>query len=351
MRNVPAGQPQPISDRAPISDLQMLACWHCGAKNFVPKKFPPLAVIPCGKCQEGILVPLRLRQFELRRMIGTGGMGVVYEATDVVLQRSVAIKLIHEALARDPEALNAFQREARICGALRHSNIISIYAFEEFADKSYLVMEMASGGSLQTRVEKEERVAELDVLDIGVKIASALASALKKGLLHSDIKPGNILFDADQEPKLVDFGLARRVEESSKENNIWGTPNYMAPEKAASAKESFLSDLYSLAGTLYFALTGKPPFQAETVEEVLDLHRGSPLVPPNQIVPEISHETCDAIVRAMAKNPADRHPSYDAFILDLTSSRSRLLVEKFRQTAGSGNGGKKWWQRFVPGRP
>src|SRR5205823_7973890 len=163
-----------------------------------------------------------------------------------VLERLVAIKLMRKELENDPVALESFYREARACAGLNHTNIIHIYSFDELDGQRYLVMELADRGSLDTRIEKQQRISELQALDIGIKIASALDMALKHNLLHRDIKPGNILFNADEEPKLVDFGLARRVEGEQETTGAWteGTPYYVAPEKIKRERETFLSDMY-----------------------------------------------------------------------------------------------------------
>ena len=157
------------------------------------------------------MMPMQLRQFELRCKIGSGGHGKVYRAFDTILERLVAVKLMRRELENDAAALESFYREARACASLNHTNIIHIYAFDEFEGQRYLVMELADRGSLDSRIEKQQRLDELQVLDVGIKMASALDMALKHNLLHRDIKPGNILFNADNEPKLVDFGLARSV--------------------------------------------------------------------------------------------------------------------------------------------
>ena len=190
-------------------------------------------------------------------------------------------------------------------------------------------MELADRGSLDARIEKLRLLPELDVLDIGIKIASALDMALKYDLLHRDIKPGNILFNADHEPKLVDFGLARKADaEHEVEDVTWGTPYYVAPEKIKREPETFLSDMYSLGATLYHAMTGHVPFDAPTMEEVIVAQVQTPLTPPNLVVPEITQPTSDALVRALAKNPADRFLSYDEFIMALEAARSLLLRQQ-----------------------
>jgi len=325
----------------------MVTCGGCGAKVFIAGDLPPLENTPCTKCGYGIMMPMRLRQFELRDAIASGGMGTVYRAFDLTLEREVAVKLMKRELVDDPKALESFCREARAAAALNHTNIIHIYTFDEHEGQLYLVMELADRGSLDSRIEREGRLAELAVLDIGTKVASALDTALKHNLLHSDIKPGNILFNADGEPKLVDFGLARNTEaDADYDTAIWGTPYYIAPEKINREREDFLSDMYSLAGTLYHALTGHVPFEAPTVEEVIAAHVHTPLTPPNQVVPEITQPASDALMVALAKNPADRFQSFDEFRMALEAARSQLLINQLRSRGDSGAGsGRSWWRR------
>jgi serine/threonine-protein kinase len=209
-------------------------------------------------------------------------------------------------------------------------------------------MELADQGSLDTVIEKLRLLPELKVLDIGIKIAGALDMALKYDLLHCDIKPGNILFNADHEPKLVDFGLARKTDaEMETAEFTRGTPYYVAPEKIKREPETFLSDMYSLGATLYHAITGHVPFDAPTPDEVVQAHVYTPLTPPNQVVPEISQATSDALSRALAKNPGDRFLSYDEFIMALEAARTQLLFQQ-TQAPDPANEPKRmtsWWKR------
>ena len=208
-------------------------------------------------------------------------------------------------------------------------------------------MELADHGSLDARIEKLRLLPELDMLDIGIKIADALNLALKHDLLHRDIKPGNILFNADHEPKLVDFGLARKADvEHEVEDVTWGTPYYVAPEKIKREPETFLSDMYSLGATLYHAMTGHVPFEAPTVEEVIVAQVQTPLTPPNLVVPEITQPTSDALVKCMAKNPAERFLSYEEFIMALEASRSQLVVKQYQSPqAPKSKSLTSWWKR------
>src|SRR5208282_2701648 len=192
-------------------------------------------------------------------------------------------------------------------------------------------------------IEQEGVVDELHVLDVGIKMASALASALKHNLLHRDIKPGNILYNAEGEPKLIDFGLVRDAETDNVwEQHVWGTVYYVAPEKVERKGEDFHSDMYSLGATLYHAITGHVPFEAATNEEVLAAHVQTPLTPPNLVVPAISEATSTALLTAMAKRPDDRFKTYDEMQMALEAARSQLMVRRFSQDDGAAPG-KSWW--------
>jgi serine/threonine-protein kinase len=329
--------------------LKMVECTNCQAKVFIPGDLPPLATEPCKKCGYPIMMPMQLRQFELQSKIASGGQGKVYRAFDTVLQRLVAVKLMRKELENDPIALEGFYREARACASLNHTNIIHIYSFDEFDGQRYLVMELADRGSLDSRIEKQQRIAELEVLDIGIKIASALDMALKHNLLHRDIKPGNILFNSDGEPKLVDFGLARHTEAEPESASVTeGTPYYVAPEKIKRERETFLSDMYSLGCTLYHALTGHVPFEAPTIEELVSAHVHTALTPPNLVIPEVTQRTSDALVKVMAKNPADRFLSYDEFRMEFEAARTYLLFQQVSAQSPANKGLKSktsWWRR------
>jgi serine/threonine protein kinase len=326
--------------------LRMVTCNWCETKVFIPGDLAPLATVPCTKCGHPIMMPLQLRQFELRGLIGSGGMGNVYRAWDTTLERLVAVKLMKRELLEDERARESFYREARACARLNHTNIVHIYTFDEAEGQTYLVMELADRGSLDQRIEKLRALPELDVLDIGIKITSALDMALKHDLLHRDIKPGNILFNEDHEPKLVDFGLAQKTDTEQESDDVtWGTPYYVAPEKIKREPETFLSDMYSLGATLYHALTGHVPFDAPTAEEVVVAQVQKELTPPNLVVPEITQPTSDALVRSLAKNPGSRFLSYDEFRMALEASRSQLLIKQYQGVPQKAKSLTSWWKR------
>ena len=334
--------------------LKMVTCGHCKAKTFIPGGLAPFATVPCTKCAHPVMLPVMMRNFELRTVIASGGMGTVFTAFDVKLQREVALKMMKREIAEDKEIMEAFYREARAGASLNHTNIIHIYSFDEFEGQPYLVMELAGQGSLDQRIETETCVPELDVLDVGIKVSSALATALKHNLLHRDIKPGNILYNSEGEPKLVDFGLARAAESDQvAESFVYGTPQYVAPEKVNRGKETFLADMYSLGATMYHALVGQVPFRSESVdpEEAIQQmtfsHVHTALTPPNQVATHITQLTSDALCRAMEKNPAHRFPTYEDFRMALEEARSCLLVQQVRaaEQADQPASGKSWWRR------
>ena len=313
-------------EETPSKPLKLVNCISCGANAFIPGDLRPLEFAACSKCGGELMMPMMLEHFELNSRIAAGGMGTVYRATDTVLKRDVAIKLMQPELAEDEEGLEAFYAEARAVAQLNHTNIIHVYQFGQLNDQLYLVMELALAGSLDRLIDRHRTVPELQVLDVGIKIASALDTALKQKLLHRDIKPGNILFNADNEPKLVDFGLVAKAGAGvDYSQQIWGTPYYIAPEKLRREPETFLADMYSLAGTLYHALTGHTPFEAPEIDDVVLAHLNKPLTPPRKRVPSITAPTSDAIAHALDKTPAKRYQSYDEFIMALTAARSQLL--------------------------
>jgi len=259
-------------------------------------------------------------------------MGTVYNAFDTMLERTVAIKLMQPQLQQDQEALHGFFREARVVASLNHTNIIHVYAFDYWKEQLFLVMELANNGSLDSWIRGHGTVPELNVLDVGLKMGSALNKALQHNILHRDIQPDNILFDTDGEPKLVDFGLAGSADDQDDSGEIWATPYYIAPEKVRREAETWSADMYSLAGTLYHALTGHVPFEADDMNDVVAAHVHTPLTPPNHVNPKITQPTSDAIFRAMAKDPRDRFQSYDEWIMALTAANSQLMVQQYNIT-------------------
>ena len=195
-------------------------------------------------------------------------MGAVYLGRDMTLNRVVAVKVLKPELVTDQKFMATFLREAEITASLNHPNIVQVYAFGQHEGVYYMVVEYISGGSLDDKIAERGQITELEGIEIGIAVARGLECALQRGgLIHRDIKPGNILFNASNTPKVVDFGLSLSFDTTDHfDGEIWGTPYYVAPEKLEREKETFQSDLYSLGATLFHAMSGRPPYEGEDPE-------------------------------------------------------------------------------------
>ena len=314
----------------PSRAMRRVPCERCGTATFIPANLGTFEYANCQKCGCAVMTPVKLDQFELRAVCGSGGMATVYRAHDEILDRDVAVKLMKPEFADDSDAMNGFFREARHQASFNHTNIVQIYNYGQFKGKKYLVMEVADNGDLDGLIQKHGRVDELYVLDAGIKMSSALELVSKKGLMHLDLKPDNILYNADGEPKLTDFGIARHKDEGRPPGGLVGTPYYIAPERVALGRQDFRSDMYSLGATMFHAITGRVPFDAPSVEETVWMHVKTRLISPRKIISDISKDTDAAILRAMHKDPMKRFDNFEDFRMALEAARSRLLVKRYR---------------------
>lgn len=254
----------------------------------------------------------QLNQFEIERVIGRGGMGVVFKGFDRELHRPVAIKLMSPHLAHNATARKRFEREARAAAAVVHPNVIPIHGVSLFKDQPLIVMPLIAGSSLQAHVEHQGPVETKDIVRIGLQIAAGLSAAHDQGLIHRDIKPANILLEQDVSRVVItDFGLARAADELAMTQTGWlaGTPHYMSPEQARGVSIDARSDLFSLGGVLYFIATGREPFRAEKPIAVLHKICHEPVLPVHQINSDIPVTLANIIERLLEKNPHDRFPS------------------------------------------
>jgi serine/threonine protein kinase len=263
--------------------------------------------------------------YQLERELGQGGMGTVYLAKDSGLNRYVALKILRSDLGDDPSFSRKFLEEVEVTASLAHPNIIRVFTLGEQEGRLYLVMEHLDEPSLENRMDKQTKVSEREVLEIGIGIASALQFAHEEtGLIHRDIKPGNILFGRGNIPKLADFGLAAGARSAlGQQDEIWGTPYYVSPERLLREPEDIRSDIYSLGATLYHAMAGRPPFEAETAEEVAKRHISDRPPPLRSLCPNAQEQTVFTIDKCLARKSSARWESYSALISQLADSLRR----------------------------
>lgn len=265
--------------------------------------------------------------YQLERELGQGGMGTVYLAKDSGLNRYVALKILRSDLGDDPSFSRKFLEEVEVTASLAHPNIIRVFTLGEQEGRLYLVMEHLDEPSLENRMDKQTKVSEREVLEIGIGIASALQFAHEEtGLIHRDIKPGNILFGRGNIPKLADFGLAAGARSAlGQQDEIWGTPYYVSPERLLREPEDIRSDIYSLGATLYHAMAGRPPFEAETAEEVAKRHISDRPPPLRSLCPNAQEQTVFTIDKCLAKKSSARWEGYTELLNQLADALRRLI--------------------------
>ena len=302
------------------ADAQVQSCPACGAPVDTTNA-EPLARVPCPKCGEKFRVERAFDNFVLVETLGVGGMGSVYKARDTSLDRFVALKL----LRRDAEAGHTaqLQQEARVTASVNHPHVVKVFSFGSDHGQFYLVMELVDQGSLDDSIEQRKQLPEAEVLQTAIQVAKGLDAAHAKGLIHRDVKPANILFADPTTAKIVDFGLAGAAEPKT-EGAIWGTPYDVAPERLDNEQEDFRSDIYSLGGTLFHALAGRPPIQEETNSARKLRELKSQPVKLRTVVPTISRETSRIIDRMLAPDPNARFASYQELVEQLESAAQKL---------------------------
>jgi serine/threonine protein kinase len=264
----------------------------------------------------------RLGPYAVRRVIGSGGMGLVLEAEDPHLERPVALKIMHAPLVANESYRQRFLQEARAAAKLDHENIVTIYGAGEERGVLYLAMQFLRGETLDDRLRHEGRLPLADVLRIGREVAAALAAAHDHGLVHRDVKPANIWLEAGSgRVKMLDFGLARvsgaNAARLTGAGVVMGTPGYMAPEQArARSAVDHRCDLFSLGCVLYHASTGRQAFDtSDPVSSLIALATERPL-PPHQVNADVPEALSDLVMRLLEKKPADR------------PAQARLVVEE-----------------------
>lgn len=269
-------------------------------------------------------------RYELLELIGQGGMADVYLAKDIILNRTIAIKILRTSLAKDPIYVTRFQREASAAAALSHKNIVEIYDVGEDEDKYYIVMEYVPGRTLKELILKRGAVHVVEAIDIMKQVVSGIAKAHQLGIIHRDLKPQNILVTDSGVAKIADFGIAsmQSLAQVTQTDVIMGSLHYLAPELARGEKATVQSDIYALGIVFYELLRGEVPFNGESPVNIALKHMQEDLPSLLEFNPSILQSVENIVIKATAKNLNDRYHSASEMLEDLNTCMDRLNEEK-----------------------
>ena len=250
-------------------------------------------------------------RYRLGPVIGRGGMATIHRATDTRLEREVAVKLLRPEVSRDPDLAQRFRREALAATVLRHPNIVACLDTGTDGDQPFLVMDLVEGEDLAARLRRGGRLAAPQVARIGLDIARGLGVAHLRGIVHRDIKPGNILLAADGRAMVADFGIARLAidAEASMPGTTLGSVHYFSPEQARGLTTTPASDVYGLGLVLYESLTGRRAWSGDTTDAIALARVGAAAPSPRAVMPDVPAELDAVVVRALAPEPGDRYPN------------------------------------------
>src|SRR5436190_16334068 len=264
-------------------------------------------------------------RYRITSRIGTGGMADVYCAHDEHLGRDVALKMLHRRFAQDQEFVERFRREASAAAGLSHPNVVGVYDRGEYDGTYYIAMEFLRGRTLKELILQEAPLDQVRALDITVQILRAAGFGHRRGVIHRDFKPQNVIIDDEDRVKVTDFGIARAgASEITETGSIMGTAQYLSPEQAQGTAAEEASDLYSIGVMLYELLTGRLPFDGDSAVAVALRHLTEPPPPLHQLRPDI-HPALEAVVmQALSKEPRERFQDGDAFIAALEHVRPQL---------------------------
>src|SRR3989441_283324 len=315
---------------SPLPDGSVF-CTNCGADARESPSASPAPLDDAGVAKlTRFLREETAGDYEIDRELARGGMGVVYVATEIQLRRRVAIKVLPPALTFGEGAIARFRREARTAAGLDHPNIIPIYRVGAGDELLWYSMKLLEGRSLDTILKERERLEFQETIAILDQVADALDYAHQHGVIHRDVKPGNIVLDERGRVTVTDFGIAKEIQEASvsASGHLLGTPYYMSPEHYRGADISGAADQYSLGVVAFQCLGGRVPFDASTAYELLNKHVAEPPPPLAQLRPDLPPHAYAAIDRALAKRPADRFTSVTDFVNALAGRAQQAVAPR-----------------------
>ncbi|MBI1375596.1 MAG: protein kinase [Phycisphaera sp.] len=295
-----------------VEKVKQMTCEQCG-QPVDHASVQPLMHIVCPSCGHEQRVPAQFDNYLVYELLGKGNFGFVFRAKDKGLGRDFAIKIFSaRGQEADVVAETALQ-EARALAKLNHHNVVRVHTLGEYHDSRYIVMELLDGGSARNFTEPGNQPSELDAIVLGMCIAKGLRMAQRVGLVHMDVKPGNMLYDREGHPKLIDFGMSAHAKPGG-DLGVVGTPYYIAPETALGREPDFRADMYSLGASLFHIITGRPPFDAEDTRTTIGLRlkHDAPLV--SAFREGLHDKTIALIARMLRREPDERYASYDELI-------------------------------------
>jgi serine/threonine-protein kinase len=276
----------------------------------------------------------KVGKYEVQDLIGEGAMGVVYRALDPMLNRSVAVKVMNDALALDENFRTRFLREARAAGSLQHPNVITVYDCGETDGHLYIAMEYVAGTDLEQLIASKVPISLANKVEIIIGVLNGLAYAHKRGIVHRDMKPANIRVNEEGRALIMDFGIAHTTSSNvTKTGLILGTPNYMAPEQVTGTAITPQTDIFAVGVVLYELLTNVKPFEGGTLHSVLFRIVSENPEPPDKIVSGLRADLAEVVMKALAKEPEDRYES----ALDMANALSKISASI---TAGGSSGSR-----------
>ena len=309
-----------MSESSPLdiqaSSVGRIACPKCG-KVVDLSGVQPFETVECDECHTAFAAPGRLGPCVLLKHLGRGEMGMTFKAYEKGMGRNVAVKVLRRSLCDDRTLVDSFFSEARALASLDHPNVARAFSVGEAGGQPFIIMELIDGKRLDQLFTVERPLGEYRALEIGIGVAEALRAASGRGLIHSDVKPANILLTTDGVPKLVDFGIARFGGGQLARTDAIGTPYYLAPEQVARESIDLRTDIYGLGATLFHAMAGVPPFPGTEVKAVMAARLSHPAPDLWSLRQDIHTETAAVIARMLQRDPAQRYATYESLLGEL----------------------------------